>query len=109
MAIGGRQGYCPGLPGPGKIPSFNPYIPHERNSVIAGVTRDSIGVALPGCTVELVNVLTRLVEQTLVSGADGSFCFAADKTQTYFLRAKLNGTGNVAGTSLETLLPVVPV
>lgn len=91
--------------GPGNLRGFDEPAIHERNMLVSGVTRDSTGVALGGCTVELVNATTRVVEQTQVSDGSGNYSFTADKTQSYLLRAYKAGAPDVAGTSLNTLAP----
>jgi hypothetical protein len=103
------------LPVPGKgvagVKSFatqdgaSPYFP-ERNYTIAGVTKDSTGVALGSCTVRLFNTATNAHEQTTVSDASGNYRFIVDKTQAWYLEAYKAGAPDVAATSVNTVVGV---
>lgn len=75
----------------------------ERNYTLTGVTKDSIGSALGGCTVNLFNSATNVLEQTVTSDASGNYSFVVDKTQSYYEVAYKSGAPDVAGTTVRTL------
>lgn len=83
----------------GTIPFFE-----ERNYTITGITKDSSGVALGGCTVMLFNTSTCTLEQQVVSDASGNFTFIVDKTKKWFEVSYKVGTPDVAGTTVNTLV-----
>lgn len=79
------------------------YFP-ERNVTITGVTKDSGGVALGGCTVKLFNRATDAKEQETVSDGSGNYAFVVDKTQLYYVLAYKAGAPDVAGTTVNTVV-----
>jgi hypothetical protein len=85
-----------------EIPVYFP----ERNFTITGVTKDSSGAALGGCTVKLFNRATDAKEQETVSDGSGNYSFIVSRTQTYYVVAYLPGSPDVAGTTLNTLAGV---
>jgi len=76
---------------------------------LSGVTRDSAGVALGDCVVDLfLNSEDTLVAST-VSDGSGNYRFTlSGNSQTYFVRAYKAGSPDVAGTSVNTLTAVYP-
>jgi len=85
---------------PSRFPSA---VLHERNFVLAGVTKDSLGVALGSCTVRLFNAATHVAEQVTTSDASGNFSLTVDKTQRYYLVIYKVGSPDVTGASINTL------
>jgi hypothetical protein len=75
----------------------------ERNYTIAGVSKDSTGAALGGCTVKLFNSTTDIMEQITISDGSGNYSFNVDKTQQYYAVFYKAGGTPVAGTTLNTL------
>ena len=76
------------------------------NFALSGITRDSAGVVLATCKVELFTGGNRSVAVT-VSGADGSFSFSNPGSGPFFLVAYKQGSPDVAGTTVNTLQPAV--
>lgn len=72
---------------------------------VVGVTKDSTGTALAGCTVKLYRSRDdALIDQT-VSDAAGNYSFASGSTvETYYIVAYKPGAPDVAGTTVNTLL-----
>lgn len=75
----------------------------ERNYTIAGVTKDSTGVALGSCTVKLFSTATDTLEQTTTSDPGGNYSFVVDKTKVWYVVSYKTGAPDVAGTSVNTL------
>jgi hypothetical protein len=74
---------------------------------IAGVTRDSTGVALAGCTVHLIRTVDDVEVDVMVSSAAGVYAFvAASPYVTYYIVAYKAGSPDVAGTTANTLAGV---
>jgi len=92
--------------GPKMASGFNEVIPYyeERNYLVSGVTKDSTGAALGGCTVKLFNSATNIMEQTVISDASGNFSFNVNKTQTWYLVSFKAGAPEVAGVSNNALV-----
>lgn len=71
---------------------------------IGGVTRNSAGAVLPGCTVLLFKTSDESYQGQTTSDASGKFKFTvADKTVTYFLVAFKAGSPNVQGTTYNDI------
>lgn len=77
--------------------------------LLTGVTRDSAGAALGACTVHLFLTQGDLEVAEMVSDASGNFSFSVGTgTGTkYYIVAYLPGSPDRAGTSLNTLTPVL--
>lgn len=108
MPIGPNHNATNGVPNVGPIgvskrDEFITAYP-ERNFVISGVTKDSSGVALAACTVNLFNAVTNSVEQTAVSDAGGNYSFNVDKTKTWYVTAYKAGVPDVTGATVNTLV-----
>jgi len=90
--------------------SASPYsIKHDRISIvlytISGVTRDSAGNPLGGCTVWLFTTLGKLFVEEKTSDVNGNYSFnVGDNTTQYFIRAHKDGTPNVFGTTDRNLV-----
>lgn len=88
---------------PVPVRTFRRQANQAANVVISGVTKDSGGAALGGCTVKLFNRATDTKEQETVSDGSGNYAFTVDRTQTYYVVAYLPGSPDVAGTTVNTL------
>lgn len=76
---------------------------------LSGVTRDSSGVALAGCVVDLFLNSEDTLVATTTSDGSGNYTFIVNgNSQTYFVRAYKAGAPDVAGTSVNTLTAVYP-
>lgn len=76
--------------------------------LISGVTKDSTGAALPGCTVDLYRTIDKTWQQTVVSDGSGAYAFSPvnNGNGPYYIVAYKAGAPDVAGTSVNTLLGV---
>lgn len=79
--------------------------PGFANYAITGVTRDSGGAALAGCTVDLFITSNDTLKYTTVSDAGGNFSFDNPGTGPFYLVAYKPGAPDVAGTTVNTLVP----
>lgn len=71
---------------------------------LSGVTRDSSGVALGNCVVDLfLNSEDTLVASTTSDGSGVYGFILSGNSQTYYVRAYKAGAPDVAGTSVNTL------
>ena len=71
---------------------------------LSGVTRNSSGVALGNCVVDLFLNSEDTLVATTVSDGSGNYRFTlSGNSQTYFVRAYKAGSPDVAGTSVNTL------
>jgi hypothetical protein len=75
------------------------------NFRISGVTRDSAGVALGTCRVELYPTGRDVSIAETTSDASGNFFFDMPGTGPFYLVAYKAGSPDVAGTTVNTLLP----
>jgi hypothetical protein len=74
---------------------------------ISGVTRDSAGVALGNCVVDLFLNSEDTLVATTTSDGSGNYSFTlSGNSATYFVRAYKVGAPDVAGTSVNTLTAV---
>jgi hypothetical protein len=69
---------------------------------ITGVTKDSAGVALGGCTVDLMLTASDTKVDTQVSDGSGNYSFGATGGP-YYIVAYKKGVPDVAGTTVDTL------
>ena len=76
-----------------------------KGFAIAGVTRDSSGIALAGCTVDLYLSSTRQRVATTVSDGSGNYSFGAT-VGPYFVVSYKAGAPDVMGTTANTLTGV---
>jgi hypothetical protein len=70
---------------------------------ISGVTKDSTGAVLAGCTVDLFNATTDVRLQMMVSDANGLYSFQVQPGVTYYVVAYKAGAPDLAGTTVNTL------
>lgn len=75
----------------------------EKNFIISGVTRDSNGFPLGGCTVNLFYSSSNILAQTTISDGSGNYSFTVDKTVQFYEVSYKAGAPDVAGTSVNTL------
>lgn len=75
------------------------------NSALSGVTRDSTGATLAGCTINLVQ--GNQIKDSVVSDVAGNFTFLNPGSGPFFVRAYKVGSPDLAGTSINGLFPVV--
>jgi hypothetical protein len=76
---------------------------------LSGVTRDSAGVALANCVVDLFLNSEDTLVATTTSDGSGNYRFTlSGNSATYFVRAYKVGSPDVAGTSVNTLTAVYP-
>jgi hypothetical protein len=74
---------------------------------LSGVTRDSAGVALGNCVVDLFLNSEDTLVATTTSDGSGNYSFTlSGNSATYFVRAYKAGSPDVAGTSVNTLTAV---
>lgn len=93
-----EQRFQPGVIHPLKLPA--------RIAMLSGVTYDSQGVILGGCTVDLFETATDIKLDTKISDATtGAFAFTSARYSpaTHYLVAYLAGSPDVAGTTVNTL------
>lgn len=76
------------------------------NFRLSGVTKDSTGAALGSCRVELFLTAGDVSIAETTSGASGDFAFDMPGTGPFYLVAYKVGSPDVAGTTVNTLLPV---
>lgn len=79
------------------------------NWQIVGVTRNSSGVALASCVIDLFETGSDLVKARTVSGVDGSFTISNPGTGPFYLVAYKAGSPDVAGTTANTIMPTLLV
>lgn len=72
---------------------------------IFGVTKNSAGAALGGCTVHLFETLVNKAVDEGVSDGSGNYEFRSASLSTqYYVRAYKAGAPDVAGTTINTLV-----
>lgn len=92
---------CRGVPPPmrGRLP-----LPAHRY-LLGGVTMDSTGAILAGCSVALYRAADHAFLELVTSDASGVYVVSSGgPAQYYYVRAYLAGSPDVAGTSLNTLV-----
>ena len=102
LGVNGQIGHFAPAPVLLKAPQFT------GSFSISGVTRDSSGVALASCRVDLFQAdafRTRIA--TTTSDGSGNFSLTVSQNSgAFFLRAYKSGSPDVAGTSVDTLTAV---
>jgi hypothetical protein len=94
-----RGGMCPLMPG------MTP--PPATKLLISGVTKDSSGAALAGCTVSLYRTSDDVLMEKTNSDGSGAYRFSAvGLSETYYVVAYKAGSPDVAGTTVNTLTGV---
>lgn len=77
------------------------------NISIIGVTKDSSGVALGNCVVQLFQTSIDLLHQETTSDASGNYAFYPSVASPFYIVAYKAGAPDVAGTTVNTLVPIV--
>jgi hypothetical protein len=73
-------------------------------SRITGITKDSAGAVLGGCTVRLFRTADDVeVDQAVSDAGDGTYSVGVPTDDTYYCVAYLPGSPDVAGTTVNTL------
>jgi hypothetical protein len=80
--------------------SFSTY-----NASITGVTKDSAGAALGGCTVQLFRTVDDSYRSEAISDGAGNYTLYPDVTGPFYLVAYKPGAPDVGGTTANTLIP----
>jgi hypothetical protein len=71
-----------------------------------GVTRDQYGSAIGGCTVRCFRLSTlELTSQVVSDASTGAFTITSPYSEAHFLTVHLTGTPNIAGATVDTLIP----
>jgi hypothetical protein len=73
---------------------------------IDGITKDSAGTVLGGCTLDLFDATTDAMLQTMVSDANGVYSFQVQPGKTYYIVAYKTGAPDLSGTTINTLTGV---
>jgi hypothetical protein len=89
-----------GRTAPFRSRSFSTY-----SATITGVTKDSAGSPLAGCTVQLFRTFDDAYRSEVVSDGSGTYVLYPDVTGPFYLVAYKVGAPDVAGTSVNTLVP----
>ena len=77
-----------------------------RNYAVTGITKDSTGAALAGCTVDIYETLSDIHRGRTVSDAAGNYTInvnGPDTGLTFYGRASLAGAPERAGTTVEVV------
>ena len=76
--------------------------------LITGVTKDSAGNPIGSCTVTLFKTADNMPTATQVSDSSGNYAFSIDgNSQARFVVSYKAGAPDVAGTTVNTLIPVL--
>ena len=76
----------------------------QSNRALAGISRDSTGAALGLCAIDLF-ASSDLVVASTISDAAGNYSFVNPGTGPFYIVAYKAGSPDVAGTTVNTLLP----
>lgn len=72
---------------------------------VSGITKDSTGVILGSCVVQLFQTNNSQFIQQTTSNANGEFAFSpVNSSQTYYIVAYKQGAPSTAGTTVNTLI-----
>ena len=74
--------------------------------VISGITKDSAGAALGGCSVHLFRTADDVEVQEDISNGGGTYSFTVGLGQSYYVVAYKAGAPDVAGTTVNTLVGI---
>jgi hypothetical protein len=101
-----------GFPTTGRPTTGRPSVVHRLMPppvtwpLLSGITRDSTGVILGTCYVELLRTSDDLKFDGVTSDGQGNFSFKAARYGTnYYIVAYKQGSPDVAGTTVNTLTP----
>ena len=90
-------------PGPPRLEPIRARPGYYLSKDIRGVTRDSGGGAIGNCVVKCYDTLTDAVVFTTTSDASGNYAGTVPGSGEYYLVAYLDGSPDIAGTSVNTL------
>jgi hypothetical protein len=76
------------------------------NATVSGVTRNSTGVALGNCVVQLFRTVDDLILYEITSDGSGNFIFYPSVSGTFYIVAYKQGSPDVFGTTVNTLVAV---
>lgn len=95
----------PGGCGPHQKPPFRFFRRTTNLGVmfISGVTKDSTGATLGGCTVKLFRTDNDTLYAQMISDASGNYSFSVPNDTTYYVVSYKAGAPDVAGTTVNTL------
>lgn len=80
-------------------------LPKQNALYISGVTRDSAGSPLGSCSVQLYRTINDQVVEEVVSDGSGNYTFSpVGLGQLYYVVAYKQGSPDVAGTTVNTLV-----
>jgi hypothetical protein len=88
--------------GPLRSPAFSA----DPGVFIRGVTRDGTGAALASCVVQLFRTVDDLIMGEVTSDGSGNYAIRAGVGGPFYLVAYKAGGTDVAGTTVNTLIPV---
>jgi len=108
MPIGSRGApvFLAGFGGPTPMGDFYVPVNQPPRYRVVGVTRNSTGVALASCAVEIFETGSGLLRGATVSDADGNYSLEVTGSGaglTFFVVAYKAGSPDVAGTTVNTL------
>jgi hypothetical protein len=98
----------PLLARPGNHPrplAFGPRLQARTNFGLAGVSRDSSGAVLGSCTIKLFRTADDTLAAKTVSDASGNWSLPVMLSGPFYLVEYKAGSPDVAGTSVNTLVP----
>jgi hypothetical protein len=74
--------------------------------IVSGITKDSTGVALASCVVQLFRTFDDKIMDEVTSNASGVYEFrsASNPSNTHYIVAYKVGSPDVAGTTVNTLV-----
>ena len=83
-----------------------PSVFRSASLLIVGITKDHTGAVLPGCTVKLFRTSDDVYVASAISNAVGRYVLSTSGDNgPYYVVAYLAGSPDVAGTTLNTLMP----
>ena len=95
---------------PGSHPMRHLFLPVQApvRYVISGITKDSAGVALGNCVVEVFETISRRLHASTISDVTGAYLVdvTGEADVTFFVVAYQAGSPDVAGTTVNTLVGV---
>lgn len=75
------------------------------NVTITGITKDSAGAALAACQVQLFRTVDDAFVQEVTSDGAGAYVLTPTVSGPFYIVAYKAGSPDVAGTTLNTLIP----
>jgi hypothetical protein len=75
-------------------------------NIISGITRDANGDPLGGCAVHAFTTSDDIEQGEAVSDINGGYALDTPRTDAHYLVAYKAGAPDVAGTSVNTIIPV---